>query len=174
MSNNLDHEARLRMLALLDSNVGSVVAVKRRLQWYVKKVVPFYPVTESLLAKAADALEDEVFAHMDGLIKKFEQLLLLLQDSLFKAVATLDNDPSSVAARRDLTNYMEKIGCVKSASRFSDIAMLRNRLAHEYPNSPTKQAELVNSVIVASEVLFEVAANIVSYVDRRRPIWSQP
>jgi hypothetical protein len=167
------HELRQKYLRLLDDNLRAAKIVAQRLQAYHASLLLIYPFTAASIAALDNNPDTHQLAAMDGMIKRFEQLLNLEQDNLFKTIAMLDNDPSASRAKRDLTDYMERIGCVRSAASFSDIAMTRNRLAHEYPIDPVKQARLVNDVMIGTQLLLDVLVSVEHYVQQRVSLWQQ-
>jgi hypothetical protein len=167
------HELRKKYLRLLDDNLRAAKIVAQRLQTYHADLLSAYPFTTASIATLDAKPDSQRLVYIDGMIKRFEQLLNLEQDNLFKTIAILDNDPSAGRAKRDLTDYMERIGCVKSARAFSDMAMIRNRLAHEYPMDPAKQARLVNDVMIGTQLLLDVLVAVEHYVQQRLSLWQQ-
>ena len=79
-------------------------------------------------------------------------------------MALLEQEALAGRSRRDLTNLMERFGVVSSARRFAAIAELRNKLAHDYPNDPAKQAERLNDAYGAAPDLLRILDAIRGHV----------
>ena len=152
---------------LLLEHLEATRKVARHLKRYLDFVYPVYPLT----AKSIEAIDDAMVEHLDAMLKRYEQMLTMLGEHLFKLVAVLEMDPSAGQTKRDLANFMEKVGVVKSAQEFSDCADVRNRLTHLYPFNPEKQVKAVNEAILLTHVLLSTFKNLEKYVDNRKHTW---
>ncbi|MGQ0664591.1 MAG: hypothetical protein ACT4P2_13645 [Pseudomonadota bacterium] len=63
---------------------------------------------------------------------------------------------------------MEKLGVLGSAERWTELAVLRNKVAHNYPNDPDKQVERLNAAFRRAEELIDVLDGVRTYVVRKR------
>lgn len=130
------------------------------------KHYPFKPET-------VETLDPDVGIVVYALFKKYEQLVVLLNDNIFKNIPYFELENTAKMFRYDFIVFAEKIGIVKSAKQFVDAVALRNQLAHEYPLDANKQARLINNVIVESEVLLQTMPELQRYVASRLPVWAE-
>ena len=81
----------------------------------------------------------------DAFLKRYENLVNVLQDQVFRLIAEREmaRDQARMS-RRDVLDYMEKVGAIDSSDRFHDAVLLRNRLSHVYPDDPAMQAGQLN------------------------------
>jgi hypothetical protein len=107
-----------------------------RLQRSVQRLRTFFPIDAGRLQKRTPAKQDEV----DAFLKRFEQLVLTRQGQVFVGLAIRDGEDPRQMSRRDLAELMERLGAIPSAKQFRDFVAVRNRLAHLYPEDPTRQA----------------------------------
>jgi len=126
---------------LLADGLRSAHGVAERLAWSHARLADFFPVTEPAL----EALTAEREESIDAYLHRFNNLLSIVQDHLFKSVALVEQEDIADKSKRDQTNLMEKLGAIPSATGFSSLAELRNRLAHHYPNEAAKQVERLNA-----------------------------
>ena len=96
---------------------------------------------------------------MDALIKRFEQLQNGLQDQLFRSLALAEGEDLRDRSRRDLAELMERLGVIESAQAWSELAVLRNRLAHAYPNDKRRQVRVLNET-------YEATGRVIAAFDR--------
>ena len=68
---------------------------------------------------------------------------------------------------RDVANTMEKLGGLDDAYVWSDLVKLRNRLAHEYPVSPTAQLDRVREAADAVPVLRSILTSVIRLLSDR-------
>lgn len=83
-----------------------------------------------------------------ALLKAVEQGQDLLA-RLFRTYLLAEQIDISDLTARDIANRMEKYGMLDDADIWSGLVRLRNRLAHEYPVSPTAQRERVVDALAA-------------------------
>lgn len=87
-----------------------------------------------------------------ALLKAVEQQEDVLA-RLFRTFLSAEAFDTVPMTARDVANIMEKLGGIDDAYVWSDLVKLRNRLAHEYPVSPTAQLERVREAAEAVPVL---------------------
>ncbi|MFZ4408236.1 MAG: hypothetical protein ACOYOH_12885 [Paracraurococcus sp.] len=87
----------------------------------------------------------------DACLKRFETLLNVLQDQVFRLIADREmaRDLGRMS-RRDVLDYMEKVGAIGSSDLFHDAVLLRNRLSHVCPDDPAMQAGQINRAYAAA------------------------
>ena len=103
------------------------------------------------------ALEARQQDAIDAFLKRFEQLVLTLQDQLFVGLAIREGEDPRELSRRDMTELMERLHAIPSAGDFRELVMIRNRLAHLYPEEPERQAANLNAAYEATPRLLEAA-----------------
>jgi hypothetical protein len=69
----------------------------------------------------------------DAFLKRFELLVLTLQDQVFIGLAIREGEDLRELSRSDVTELMERLHAIPSAGDFRDFVMIRNRLADLYP-----------------------------------------
>ena len=119
-------------LRLLPENLEGAHRTAARLGRSLGKVTARSPFTAQMVAGLDPDQQDTV----DAFLKRFEQLADLVGLALFKGLAILEQEDVAHLSRRDLADLMEKLGIIPSAEDWSRVAVLRNRLAHGYPNDP--------------------------------------
>jgi hypothetical protein len=148
-----------------------VVAAERSalaLSEFRQRILPLYPFKPEIV----ETLETDVGVYVYALFKKYEQLVVLLNDNILKNIPYFEMENTAKMFRYDLVVYAEKIGVIKSAKRFVDAVALRNQLAHEYPLDADKQALLINNVLVESEVMIDAMEELKKFIAARLPVWS--
>lgn len=87
-----------------------------------------------------------------ALLKAVEQAQDLLA-RIFRTYLLAEQVDISDMTARDIANRMEKYGLLANADTWSELVRLRNRLAHEYPVSPSSQHERVSDALAAVSTL---------------------
>jgi hypothetical protein len=134
-----------------------------RLERSIARLQGLFPLDPAHLQSLAAQDQDDI----DAFLKRFEQLVLSLQDQVFVGVAILEAENLHELSRRDVTELMERLGAIPSAKEFRNLAAILNRLAHLYPEDPTRQAKNLNDAFEASPALLAAARHIASYARRR-------
>ncbi|HET6518787.1 MAG TPA: hypothetical protein VFG47_03090 [Geminicoccaceae bacterium] len=155
---------RGRTVELFRDNFAAAHAGAERLARSLERLAPQFPIGADQVAQLDLEQEDA----LDALLHRFTNLLALIQDRLFRGVALLEQEVLAGRSKRDLCNLMERFGVVPSAERFSTIAELRNKLAHDYPNDPAKQAERLNDAYNAASELLRILDRIREHVTAKR------
>lgn len=134
-----------------------------RLQHSHSKLSGLFPLEPGRL----DQLPSEDQEAIDALLKRFEQLVATMQDQVFKGIAIAGTEDIRTMTRRDVTELMERIGAIPSAEAFRACAILRNRLAHLYPDDPDRQAANLNAAFAHADDLMTAARRLEAYVASR-------
>ncbi len=163
-----EHSEYQKKLRLFHEHVAAARRSAELLAVYHGKLLPLYP----LKPDNVEHLDSEQTMPVYALFKKYEQLIVLLNDNILKHIPYFDLENVGRMSRFDTIIYAEKAGILQSAQRFVDAVALRNQLAHEYPLDSSKQASLINAVIVETEVLLRVFAQLTSYIASRAPMWA--
>jgi len=128
----------------------------RRSQRTLEHLAPFSP-------ERLDALSETDEERVDAMLQRFGTLAILVQDHLFKAVLVLEEEDVGALSQKDRRLRMEALGALPASVDFGRIAVLRNRLAHDYPNDPARRASIVSAVFGAIDDIVAALDGIVGY-----------
>jgi hypothetical protein len=135
----------------------------RRLVRSQRALAARFPLSSATIGALAPEVEDD----LDAFLKRYEQLVSVIQDELFKAVAILGGEEIRGLARREVTELMDRLGALPSAERFRVIVAIRNRIAHVYPDDPGRQTENLNEAYAAIPDLLAAHDRVRGYLERR-------
>lgn len=145
--------------SLLSPALRAMAGCVRRLEASQAKLAPLFPLDADRL----EALDPTAEEAMDAFLKRFEQLVTTIQDQLFRAIALVESEDLTGMSRRDVTERMEGLGAIPSASQFRDLVVLRNRLSHLYPDDPGRQVAILNAAYAGSTTLLAASALLQQY-----------
>jgi hypothetical protein len=97
-----------------------------RLEPSLERLGTFFPIDGGRLQALTPERQDDI----DAFAKRFEQLVLTLQDQVFVGLALREGEDPREMSRRDVAELMERLGALSSARQFRDFVAVRNRLAH--------------------------------------------
>ena len=166
--NEMESEYQKR-LRLFQEHVVASERSAAMLKSFHDRLIAKYPFKVAEIENIG--FEDEMLIF--AMFKKFEQLVVLMNDNILKNIPYFDLENTAKMSRFDTIIYAEKVGILKTAQRFIDAVALRNQLAHEYPLNSTKQTALINNVLVEADVLLRAFVDLKSYVENRLPNWLQ-
>ena len=69
-------------------------------------------------------------------------------------------------SNRDKSNLMERLGALPSAQAFSNLAVVCNKLMHDYPEEMKKHLERLNFITSESSSLVEIFLGIARYAEK--------
>jgi hypothetical protein len=139
--------------ALLRQGLVATERCAARLQRSLRRLRPLFPIDAAGLENLEPRRQDEI----DAFLKRFEQLVLSLQDQVFVGLAIREGEDARELSRRDLAELMERLRAIPSADDFRSLVGIRNRLAHLYPEEPDRQAANLNAAYEAAPRLLEAA-----------------
>lgn len=139
--------------ALLRRGLAAAERCAARLERSLRQLGGLLPIDPARLPALDARQQDDV----DAFLKRFEQLVLTLQDQLFVGLAIREGEDPRELSRRDMTELMERLHAIPSADEFRELVMIRNRLAHLYPEEPERQAANLNAAYQATPRLLEAA-----------------
>lgn len=148
---------------LLERNLLAAERVAERLGRSVHRISGEFPLT----GQGLGSLDEEQLESIDAFIKRFEQLQDAIASRLFRGIAIAEQEDVTMLSRRDLALLMEKLRVIPSADEWSRLSILRNQLAHEYPDEPEKQAERLNEAFSAALKLIALTSRIREYADSK-------
>lgn len=114
--------------------------------------------------EAADA---DFELEIDALIKRVEQLEDILQRRVVRSLLACEGEAVRELSARDRINRLETLTGVPLAERWQALRELRNRLAHEYPDEPERQAARINDAYAAIGPLIEIFNALSSYATEK-------
>ena len=165
-TNDSEYQKRLR---LFQEHMDAAERSATMLATFHAKVLTRYPLHEA----DVHTLDADHLMPIYALFKKYEQLIVLMNDNILKNIPYFDLENTGKMSRFDTIIYAEKAGILRSAQRFVDAVALRNQLTHEYPLDESKQTQLINAVIVEADVLLQAFGQLKAYVQSRLPTWLQ-
>lgn len=98
-----------------------------------------------------------------ALLKRVEQMVDLLVRMFRTSLGALGTDTTDLYVR-DLANKMEKAGVLDDAGAWVAMVRLRNRLAHEYPVSPTEQMARLHEAVAARALLILTSERMLAFL----------
>jgi hypothetical protein len=153
------------LLAVLSANFAAAGKTMARLQHSLRAAATLLPAD----AARVTALTDIEMERLDALLKRYEQAVDALQNGLFKGIAALSGEDVAALSRRDVADVMERLGALPDAARWTEAVLLRNRLAHDYPMQPERQAARLNAVLERGAWLLQVFDQVGRYLEPRLP-----
>ena len=151
-------EGRLARQALI-----ATAGCARRLQRSHRKLASRFPLAPADLRTLPPDAEDD----LDAFLKRFEQLVGAIQDEVFKAIAMLGGEDVRPLSRREITELMERLGALPSATTFRTLVAIRNRIAHVYPDDPERQTRNLNEAYAAVNDVLSAHAAVQRYLERQ-------
>ena len=148
-------------VAILKSKIEVTANIADRLAYSVTKAAKLN--LNSIGIEKLKNLSDEEMEVIDAYIFRYGSLISNIQDSLFKSIGALEQEPVSTMSNRDRTNLMERIGALPSAGKFSGLAVLRNKLMHDYPEEMQRYLERIHFITSEAPGLLKIFLGIVHY-----------
>lgn len=150
-------------LQLLQDAPEAAAVLARRLSLIAARLSPLLPFD----AGRVTGLNDDALLLIDAALKRFENLADILGRRVLRGLLLAENEAIESLSSRDLAALAEKLSILPSAARWSQIILLRNRLAHDYPRRPDRQAESFNLAAAAIRDLLETWTAIEGFAARR-------
>ena len=100
-----------------------------------------------LTPEKLENMAEEDLAFLELFTSRFSKLQDYMGENLFPAVLTfMGTDPNKLSMI-DKLNKMEKYGLLESVDQWKNLRDVRNKWAHEYPNSYKIIAECLNDMM---------------------------
>lgn len=163
MSNLVQHR--------IESAVKECEAHIARLTGAAARLQDTFPLTETSLK----SLSDDAVTVLDQFIYRFTKLQDAIGTRLFPAMAVViigDEEPRPFL---DTLSRLEKAGALVSMETWQSLRVLRNNLAHEYPDSTAQCVDTLNLLHTdwhQLQTIFTTARDY--YTDKLRPLWEAP
>ena len=116
----------------------------RRLAGCTGKLSPAFPLSPATMA----ALDDPTIALLDQFIYRFTKLQDSIGTRLFPSLVSMITGSDDPRPFIDTLNQLEKIGVIPSTETWQTLRVLRNNLAHDYPDG-TEQCALTLNMLLA-------------------------
>ena len=151
-------------IAVLKSKIEVTASVADRLTYSITKArrLDLDPLSMEKLA----VLSDDEMEVVDAYLFRYGSLVSNIQDAIFKSIGEVEQEQVSTMSNRDKTNLMERLGALPSAEEFSSLAVLRNKLMHDYPEELQKHLDRINFITSESPRLVEVFLGIAKYAEK--------
>ena len=114
-----------------------------RLNFAFSKIKSYYPFEEEHFPlKNYDDL-----AYLDMFTTRFSKLQDYMGEKLFPSVLEVLGNTHESLSYIDILNALEKYYILESSMKWRDLRDLRNKIAHEYPNSYAEQCRNLNKIM---------------------------
>jgi hypothetical protein len=116
---------------------------KRRIDYALERLKGRFPLSGGDWQN----LDDETVADIDQLLFRYSKLQDAVGQRLFPAILLLGGEFIDEETFIDKLNRLEKLGAIPSAEQWLQLRQIRNRMTHEYPDAPERNAQNVNQVV---------------------------
>ena len=116
---------------------------RRRIDYALEQLSGKLPLT----AKQWENLDDETVADIDQLLFRYNKLQDAMGQRLFPAILLAGAEWRDDEAFIDKLNRLEKLEAIPSADQWMELRSIRNRMTHEYPDAPERNAENLTKVV---------------------------
>ena len=135
-----------------------------RLAWAMETLANQFPLTPEALERLS-AID---LAVMDQFVIRYSKLQDAMGAKLLPAVLDLTQEQGELRTFIDKLNRLEKIGALESADKWQELREMRNQFAHDYPNDPEIQANLLNKAYHLAEDLLSALACVKAFCEPYR------
>lgn len=118
---------------------------------------------------ALSRLDDERLMQVDSLLLLFMNMVSIVQGQLIRTVVRTSGQDVGGMMPIDFVNAAEKLGAWPPSLDVKTVVEARNRLAHQYPHDPVRQAALVNQIAEAAPLALAAFRRLDEYVAERHP-----
>jgi hypothetical protein len=132
---------------------------QRRIDYALKQLKGKQPVTAAQWSE----LDDETIADIDQLLFRYTKLQDAMGQRLFPAILQAGMDWQDDESFIDKLNRMEKLQAIPSADQWMELRDIRNRMTHEYPDAPERNAENLAKVIDSISQLKDALSQAQAY-----------
>ena len=152
-----------QLVAILVSSINTTASVADRLVYSIRKSRKnrLDPLTMAKL----ESLSDDDMECIDAYLFRYGSLVSNIQGGIFKSIFAVEQESIDIS-NRDKTNLMERFGALSSAEEFSSLAIIRNKLMHDYPEEMQKHLDRINFIMTEASRLVEIFLGIVKYAEK--------
>lgn len=130
---------------LLENALESGDKVRTRIVATVDELSPRIPFDEPGVA----AFDREASLLTDSLLMQFNNFVAIVQDQLIRTLLLSAGRHVAGMPKGGQLKQVQDMGALPREPGFDAITKARNRVAHQYPARPAKQAEILNEVVEA-------------------------
>lgn len=141
--------------ARLASALQACVQHAKRLREAMRDLAPHVPAQ---LADVSHA-DANLVRTLDQFVYRFSKLQDTAGGQLFPALLAVLGEPIREWSVRDRLNRLEQLRVLPDAAAWDRIRAVRNRLAHEYPDAPERQAAILG-------LAWDTAPELLALVER--------
>lgn len=162
----VDGEQRMRMARhAYRQLVADAVAGGRRAEGRLERTLSELRDTLPLDAVRIESLSRIQQLETDSLLLQFSNLAAIVRDQLLRAILLAQDGKLQSRERPEQQLRAEELGIIPKGLAFEAIAKARNRVAHQYPADPAKQAEIVNQVAAAVPLAIQAFDALATYAE---------
>lgn len=129
-----------------------------RLHEAIRDLTQYMP-TKAAAIGSANAIEVRT---IDQFVYRFGKLQDTTGNQLFPALLATLQEPIRDWSVRDRLNRLEQLRILPDVTAWDRIRSIRNRLAHEYPDAPERQAAILNLAWQTVPELLVIVEQVVS------------
>ncbi len=131
---------RLKIEAVLQEGDAHLL----RIAVGTEKLAPVFPLSP----ESFGAIADETVSLLDQFIYRFTKLQDAMGTRLFPALVSMITGNDDPRPFIDTLNQLERAGIISSVETWQTLRVLRNNLAHDYPDSKEQCAATLNMLFV--------------------------
>ncbi len=105
-------------------------------------------------------LTDAQVQVLDQFILRFTKLQDAMGSRLYPAILQYLQEPYEERPMLDKLNRLEKLGYIQNAKAWQSIRVIRNKLAHDYPDDWNRNSLLINLACESAEEMHSMLARI--------------
>lgn len=120
---------------------------------------------------SSDTIVDkEKLRILDQIAYRFTKLQDSMGEKVLPLILELAEEPLSVSTTfAEKLNRLERIGAIPSAEEWKRFRVVRNALAHEYPEDPELRASAINRFVVGAEEFSALYQSAIRYIAANFP-----
>jgi hypothetical protein len=134
-------------------------AHRHRLAQAAEQLASIFPLT----AEMFDGLADETVMRLDQFIYRFTKLQDAMGTRLFPALVSMITGSDAPRPFLDTLNQLEKADVISSVETWQTLRVLRNNLAHEYPDDKEQCAATLNMLFLQWRQLETMFISVKTY-----------
>ena len=148
--------------ARLDTAIAACRQHATRLRSAMEFLTPLMPLGETGMA----SLDDDGVRGLDQFVYRFGKLQDACGNQLFPALLEVLKEPVREWSMRDRLNRLEQLGFLHRPDDWDAVRAVRNRLVHEYPDDPARQAAILALAWQWANPLLDMAGHVADVAER--------
>ena len=148
--------------ARLDTAIAACRQHATRLRSAMDFLAPVMPLDENRMAD----LDDEGVRGLDQFVYRFGKLQDACGNQLFPALLAVLKEPAHEWSMRDRLHRLEQLGFLSRPDDWDAVRAVRNRLVHEYPDDPARQAAMLALAWKWARPLLDIAGQVANAAER--------